>query len=467
MAAVTNLITNPSFETNTTSWTAANGTLSRDTTVVTPGTGVASGKVVATAASVVTLSYTATGLTIGQAYTFSFYSKISAVTTDFSLVPTVTGVINPVMAAQTTGDDFVRRYVGFIATGTSHTLVISSTANLSINDTFWVDRVMLNAGNLLPYFDGSYPFSAWTGTANASTSTNTAFDSTYKLNTDEVVVAGGLCMNTQAWNITTKTGRNTVSNFRGDDISVPGVSGQTFVPNKPLDSGSYTLTGWVLGIHPDGTVPPNATAQRVVWQKNYETILRACLNSAAPVTVYSWLPDGSVRQTSATLVGNSPDPTLQFGGRRAEVSLVFEVLPGMWQDVMSTTITGTASAAWSNQSLALTALANGTAPIEDSVITVTGPITNPTVSNTVTNTSITYTGTVPSGQTWVIDCGAWTSKVNGVSVLSSTTHSGHARFVVIDPGPTNVGPSIKLTGSGTTTATNLAITAYRKHLIGG
>lgn len=465
MAAVTNLVTNPSFETGTTGWTATNGTLTQDSTV-TPGSGSSSAKLVSTGATVMSLTYTATGLTIGKQYVFSFYTKIQSVATDFSVVPSITGIVTPTLPILRSGDDFQRRHVGFIATATSHDLVVTTSAAVAIGDILWADRVMLHEGNhKLPYFDGAYPFSAWTGTANASTSTNTAFDSTYSIPTDEALVVGGLCMNTQAWMITSRTGRHTVPGFRGDDITVPGVSGKTFVANKPLDTGLYTLTMIILGIHPDGTVP-HPTAQRDVFQDNYETILRACLSSSAPVTLYSWQPDGTVRTTTATLIGNSPDPTLNVGGRRAEVSFVFTILPGMWKDFNSTTVTGTASASWSNQALALTKLANGTAPIEDSVITVTGPITNPVVSNVVTGTSVTYTGTVPAGQTWVIDCGAWTSKVNGASVLSATTHSGHARFVVIGPGPTDTGPTINLSGSGTTTATNLSIVANRKHLVG-
>lgn len=462
-----NLVTNPSFETNTTSWSATNASIARDLTVVTPSTGTASLKVTATAAAVVTLSYTVTGLTIGKNYTASFYGKIQALTTDFSIIPTITGVNAVASVPMRTGDGFVRRYMGFTATATSHTFVIKSETALAIGDIFWVDLVQINQDTLLPYFDGSYPYSSWSGTANASTSSNTAFASSLagSVTTDEVVVVNGFCLNTLAWNITTKTGRGTLPSTRGDDFTFPGQTGRIFVPNKPLDSGQYNLSMFVLGAYPDGSMP-QFNAMRVMLVKNVEQIIQSCYSQSAPVTLYSWQPNGAVRVTTGTLVGSSGmDMNLFMAGRRAELSLVFDILPGVWSDYTTTTLTGTAGTGWSNQTLTLTALAGGTAPIEDSVVTVSGPITNPIVSNAATGTTVKFTGTVPTGQNWVIDSGAWTTKLNGVSVLSTTTHTGHPRFVVIDPGTAFAAPNLTLSGSATGASTNLSVTAARKHLI--
>lgn len=462
-----NLLTNPSFETNTTSWTIANATASRDVAPnVCAGGGNFSLKLVATSAAVVSATVSLTGLTIGQPYTVSFYGKINSGAADFSVVPSIGGSFTS-QRVMRTGDGMVRRFMGFIATATTASFAVRSEGNLTIGDTMWIDNAMVNQGGLLPYFDGSYPFCTWSGTAHASTSTCSALSSTIvgNVTTDEIVIANGLCLNTLAWNITTKTGRYSLPQNRGEDYSIPGVNGKTFVANKPIDTALYSLSMFILGAYPDGTVPPSP-AQRVFLQRNFEQIVRQCMVYTAPITLYAWHPNGSVRTAQATLTGTSaPDGTMFMGGRRAELTLAFDILPGVWSDYLPITVAGTASSAWSNQTLTLTPLSNGTASIDDSVITVAGPITNPIVSNAATGTSVTYTGTVPNGQSWVIDCGQWTSKVNAVSVLANTTHTGHPRFVLIAPGDMSTTPSLTLTGSSTGAATNLSVTATRKHLV--
>ena len=461
-----NLVTNPSFEVNTTGWTFTGATGSRDTYPhVVMGSRSGSAKLVATGGAPMTAATTVSGLTVGANYTVSFYGKISGAS-NFSVVADVNGHVvgqRPFVS----GDTFGRRVMGFKATATTATVTITTEINNVAGDTLWLDNVMVNQDTLLPYFDGSYPYSSWTGTAHASTSTNSVFATSLAgyVTTDEVIVVNGLCLNTMAWNVTSKTGRFTVPVSRGEDITVPSATGRTFVPNKPLDAGLFTLSMFVLGCLPDGTIPPDNQSEFV---KNFEQILRQCFNPHAPLTIYNWKPNGSVRMAKGTLIGadNAIDPTMYMGGARGEMVLPFEILSGVWSDFFTTSIQGTPSASWSNQTLSLTPLADGTAYIEDAVITVTGPITNPVVSNSVTNTSVTLTGSVPAGQTWTIDCGAWTSVVNGSSVLQNTTHSGHSRFLLIDAGSLSGPPSVTLSGSGTTTATNLSITAARKHLVG-
>lgn len=53
------------------------------------------------------------------------------------------------------------------------------------------------------------------------------------------------------------------------------------------------------------------------------------------------------------------------------------------------------------------------------VIVIEGLATNITVTNLSTNTSITYTGTVDTGQTLVIDCYNQTAKLDGANVVSN------------------------------------------------
>lgn len=453
--AITNYVVNPSFETNLTSWTATGCTATRDATA-TPGTGGFSCKMVATGGSAMQEAITVAGLTIGKYYVASFYSKNTFTT--FGMQLTIAG--NTSEAQRSGINAFVRVRVGFTATATSHSLVIASDTSNTASDTAYIDMVSITDGNLIqPYFDGSYPFSTWTGTANASTSTNSVFAIGAET-TSEAVVVNGICLNTLAWNITTKTGRYSLPNTRGDNAKVPSGRGSTFIPNKPIDDGIWTLSMFLLGANPDGTVPRRA-AQRILFEQNLAAILNAVLSYSAPVTIYAWQADGSVRKTNATLTGsNAVDVTMTMGGARGEFNLVFDVLDGVWTDYIPATVAGTASAAWSNQTLSLApVLSGGTVPIEDAVITVQGPATNPRVTNAATGTWVQYTGTLSSIQSWVIDSSQFTSKVNTVSVLANTTHFGAPKFLVIDP----VSPQATLTCTGSGVQTNLSITAARQH----
>lgn len=455
-----NFSPNPSFEVSVAN-TTFTGNTGTQQPVVQPGCGGFSARMVATGGSAMSASQTIAGLTVGQVYCASFYGKITV--GNFKLGATINSVSSPGTVATTSY--FGRAWVTFTATATSHTLAIASTTSNSSGDTAYIDRIMVTEGPLPgPYFDGSSPFASWNGTSGLSASTSTAFvtgDTTYAPTESEVILANGWNMNSLAFNIVAKTGRYAIPAVRGDNIVVPGERGQTFVPNKPVDMGQWTLTMWVLGCMPDGTVPIWAE-QRRIFERNYAQLLQQVTPQAAPVTLHVWQADGSIRTATAVLDG-ATDPTLMMGGRRAEIALLFDVLPGVWADYLSYTTVGTAGSGWSNQALSLPQLAGGTAPIEDSIITVQGPITNPKITDPVTGTWVQYTGSLISTDTWVVDCGAWTSKKNGSSVLTSTSHFGHPRFVVIDPGSIGRVPSLTLTGTGTNTTTNLTVQAKRQH----
>lgn len=458
-----NLVTNPSFESNLTGWTFVNATATMDGTV-TGGSGNFSCKLVSTASGApMVASYVVSGLTIGKSYTVSSFIRTSPAADPFTVVMSVDAdsFPGPTVSGQ---NYFQRRQFGFVATNTSATVRIQTSTDTDLGDVLWIDRVQVNEGPLLPYFDGDYPYSYWTGTQQASTSVCTAFDSAVIGNptTDEVVVVNGLCLNTVAWSVTTKNGRYNPAPVRGEDLTFPGSDGKTFVPNKPIDSGLWTLSMFLLGQNVDGTVPIGG-GMRAAFDYNYGLLLRQVLNNQSPVTIYAWQPDGTVRTTQATLIGASPEPAVNMGGRRAEFSLTFDILSGLWEDYIPTTISGTPSAAWSAQTLSLDNLSSGSAPINDSTIVVAGPITNPKVTNNDTGTWVQYTGTVGNGSYWTINCDTWSSTVGASSVLANTTHGGHARFVVIGPGDMFNPPSLTLTGSGTTAATNLSVTATRKH----
>lgn len=188
----TNLITNPSFEVNTTNWTTTNGTIARAATI----TGVSGSYLCeltvgasGTQSQLSLLSatnFTLVPVTAGTAYTASIYARDVNTSRNWavyiewrtasSVVSTTTGVFT---AINTTS------WARLSATGTAPATAIFArvyaiSQSAATNGTkAQFDAAMMNTGStLLTYFDGSTTSTAqnvyaWAGTAHNSTSTFT------------------------------------------------------------------------------------------------------------------------------------------------------------------------------------------------------------------------------------------------------------------------------------------------------
>ena len=135
-----------------------------------------------------------------------------------------------------------------------------------------------------------------------------------------------------------------------------------------------------------------------------------------------------------------------------------------------------------NTSVNLTPVWNGaisqfdgmTAPVEDAVITITGPCTSMKVESLYNGSSLEvpnwfqYAGALTAGQTLIVDLGKWTLTGTGGLVVnySYLTYAGGARWFTLVPSPFGQGPGVKVTASGTSGATNINLTAKRKYLVG-
>lgn len=162
--AGTNLITNPSFETNTTGWTGTSATIAQSTAFeyvgasslkVTPSTNT--GKVSFTATTVASTVYRF------SAYVYTEQNKNLRV----SITTPATNGTTTAVAYNT----WTRLDVSFTASAASTVVNIES---IDSTIPFYVDGVMLEASATLnDYFDGSSYNGAWSGTAHASPSTTT------------------------------------------------------------------------------------------------------------------------------------------------------------------------------------------------------------------------------------------------------------------------------------------------------
>jgi len=184
----TNLVTNSSFETNTTGWLAYNSTGTRDTAEY--YSGLASYKLVGDGSQTYCSARIRIPVTAYAEYTMSFYAKATVGT------PTARATLN----WYTAGGTYISQNVGTAtalttswgrrsvtatapATATQVDVYIECPAGVSAGTTIFADAFLLESGGtLLSYFTGSTISSytgytllsqSWSGTVNLSISTGT------------------------------------------------------------------------------------------------------------------------------------------------------------------------------------------------------------------------------------------------------------------------------------------------------
>jgi len=218
VATRTNLITNPSFETNTTIWDAGAGvTLARSTAATYSGT--ASGLITLTntvANSGINNLSNRSAATAGLSYTASTYAQLNTGTAfTYSVVLFFYDAGGSILStaastATTLGSSWERKTVTATAPANTVTVGMQIRRNTALTGTasFYVDAIMIEqTASALPYFDGTYVDNytgyglnskAWNGTANASTSTATWYQGATRTN---LITNPNFETNIDNWNV--------------------------------------------------------------------------------------------------------------------------------------------------------------------------------------------------------------------------------------------------------------------------
>lgn len=181
-SAVTNLATNPSFETNTTTHNGARGVLTLDATK--GASGLASGKYVADGTVganylVTTLSSVGGDIT-GQKVSASIKAQRDATVESLVLRIYFRDAANVILlsidgssVALNTSGWTEASVSGVAPSGTTNVVFYSllTPNSMVAGTTVWFDAMMVRIGDPVSYYDGSSTNWVWNGTANASTST--------------------------------------------------------------------------------------------------------------------------------------------------------------------------------------------------------------------------------------------------------------------------------------------------------
>ena len=336
-----------------------------------------------------------------------------------------------------------------------------------------------------PFFDGSYTSTKglayrWKGAVDrsasdmyipAAISPNGLWDSA-NYGYSESWIVDGVDIQSMAFGVTTVD--STPPDLRGGHLSIPGRNGVLPQFNRSYEPGSVTLKMWVLGCDVDGVVPGTRAGRRQLFERNLRALIRLFGYQGSTVTLSRTLfgdyLDSSVpnKVTARAIVEGFTSIETMMARQRAEMTVALTLVDSFWSDLDKTTDSTTASAT-TPQTLNISN--TGTAPIDDSIITITGPITAPKITCAASGSWIQYNDALAAGQTLVIDSGNGTAKVGNTSVITKVAHGGTSRFMVIPPreggSVTDLGftPALTMTGTSTSSATKFSVSYNRKHLV--
>jgi hypothetical protein len=191
-----NLSLNPSAETNITGWLryqaagySVLSSISRSTVMAASG----SYSVFLDAGDTTTIVFQQLAVSATGTYTFSMMAKkadrtafVSGDYGNMEVMAGVTGGTSSATITRTETPDGWTRFSGTVTLTSTGTGNCGLYFNSQAGDIF-IDCVLLeNKGYASPYFDGSYTGATWSGTAHASTSTQTVGDITYNSNVIDV-----------------------------------------------------------------------------------------------------------------------------------------------------------------------------------------------------------------------------------------------------------------------------------------
>ncbi len=254
----------------------------------------------------------------------------------------------------------------------------------------------------------------------------------------------GVSLQTYAYNIETWGGdRQAPPSLRGDNLTIPFRTGQTFLPKVP-DQRTMTLAMWVQGCLPDGSAPKGID-QRAQFEANWYQ-LRALLwqpyrqFSLQKRVVY---PDGTVHvATAQAQYAGGLNPTMS-GTLRAEFTVDLILAdPYFYCDPITQSIGTTTQ---------FTVL--GDARTTKINFSLAGPRTNPSVALSVAGADplLTYGGTIAQNDTINLDVDNAVATYRTSTGVTSTrtglvTNSNSFYWFYLDPGVNTV---LSPSGSGT------------------
>jgi hypothetical protein len=251
---------------------------------------------------------------------------------------------------------------------------------------------------------------------------------------------------------------------------IPGTHGLAPSYDQDYEAAVFGLSMVVIGADVNGVVPTDSVGQ---LRDNLDMLLHLFSKVHAPLDVQQVVKTGVTRQALCQRL-DSIEPEL-VPGLSAQFSVSLRIPSAFWQDV--STQDWAQNSAVSGTTYEVTTLAGATAPLQDGIYLVTGPATNPRLTDPNTGEWVQYTGSVAAGSQWRVNAGTFASRVGagltlgsadtaGTDAMGATTFSQANRFLTSVPtlltGTRRT--QLVLTGTGFTVATALGVRARRKYI---
>lgn len=283
------------------------------------------------------------------------------------------------------------------------------------------------------------------------------------------VTVDGVRLDSYAYNISTKSGRDYLPSVRGSNAEAPGRHGSLYIPGKKFDDGRFLLQMWVIGANTDGTISTNALDE---YRQNMDLLKRLFGKRHALLDVQATDSLGAVRQAYCEVLA-AIDPEVVGTNPLGRFTVELKIPGVFWRDTTDTNYdSGAGGVNSTSTTVNNTNHAGATGIMEDLIIVVDGPATNPKVIDNATGHYVQLNEALPSGSQWNIDTSTWSSKVgvgiafttSGTDKTAVTSYSGQhsPRYFAMTPDATSI--PIGWTCTGPSSATRLRIRGRKKYL---
>lgn len=285
------------------------------------------------------------------------------------------------------------------------------------------------------------------------------------------VTVDGVRLDSLAWNIETRTGRDAEAGLAGENIDTGQRDGVIWTPHKKANPGRIVLKMWVAGTDEDGAVPVDGDDY---WKytQNLDKLKRmfGVTHRLLDVRLQMDAAGAHIRQALCEKTMQLTPEMFAVYPYTANFAVELTIPGSFLQDVADSNFdSGLALAP--NTDLPLLAFAAGSAPMRNIYVVLDGPATNPKLIDR-NGHWIRYNGVVGNGAQWVVNTATYSSKVGvgieftdgGTDVYEDTEYSGgHSPKmfgITADP----AGPQVRIEGSAFGANTRLRIRGKVQYL---
>lgn len=271
------------------------------------------------------------------------------------------------------------------------------------------------------------------------------------------------------WYLEQSTKRRGIPGTRRATLTVPGRHGEQLLPGETYTPG--TVAWSIIVTDRDATGQPAGAEQaeqnldRITWLLTQAGRERTCVHRIGTLE----------RHARVGAIAATQPEALDGRLTRYQINAVATTLDPFWTDGDGPVDT-TPAAITNGAQITLTALAGGTAPIDDAIIRVLGPA-NPGLQLTdPAGTALEFEAAIAAGQYLFVDLATYTARLSATAThwtTGGTDATGSLDYpaagqLELTPtataGSTTTGYRLTATGAGFTAATALTVRAERKYL---